>query len=272
MLARDGRVVWLQTVVSVTQQEGKPTKICGFMIDISERKRAEEALRELGGRLITAQEAERRRVARELHDDLNQKMALLTMGLDQLAQGTQDSFSSRVHFRKLQKQAQEISADIQRLSHQLHPSKLYHLGLAAAVKSLCKELSESTNLKIEFQPSGLLTPLSKDVTLCAFRIVQEALRNCVKHSRAQTVRVVVEKTHDTVQLSVSDDGCGFDMESDAMEKGLGFISMKERLHLVGGQIQIRSRKLRGTSINVSIPLVCESDSEQSLTEDFVTSP
>ena len=240
-------------------ENGKPTSMHGFMIDISERKRAEEALQALSGRLIAAQEEERRRVARELHDDLNQRMALVAIELAQLAQETQKMVSLRPRFRKLQKQANEISSDIHRLSYKLHPSKLDHLGLAAAVKSLCKESSGVGNLKIELKQTGFPAVLSNDVTLCAFRVVQEALRNCVKHSGAQTVRVVLEKTDDTLHLSVSDTGCGFDTQSDVMKMGLGFVSMKERLLLVGGEIQIHSRPLQGTSIKVSIPLGCESD-------------
>jgi PAS domain S-box-containing protein len=255
MIASDGRLLWLQNLVSVTRENGKPTKMHGFMIDISERKRAEEALEAVSGRLIAAQEEERRRVARELHDDLNQRMALLSIELEQLAQGNQNPFLMRESLGKLQHHAREISADIHRISYKLHPSKLDHLGLEASVNSLCKELSESRTLRIEFKQSGFPATLPKDVTLCAFRIAQEALRNCINYSEAETVRVGLEKTDDEVRLSVVDDGRGFDMESDAMKKGLGFISMKERVHLVGGELQISSRPLRGTCIRVSIPLV-----------------
>lgn len=255
IVARDGRIVWLQNLVSVTRENGKPTKMRGFMIDISERKRTEEALQDLGGRLIAAQEEERRRLARELHDDLNQRMALLSIELEQLAQGIHKPPSVRGRLRKLQKQAQEISADIHRLSYKLHPSKLDHLGLSAAVKGLCQEISESQDIKIELKQTGFPADLPKDVTLCAFRIVQEALRNCVKHSGAQTVHVLLEKTADAVRLSVTDYGCGFDMESDVMKKGLGFMSMRERLHLLGGRFQIHSRPSQGTCIKVSIPLI-----------------
>ena len=211
----------------------------GFMIDISERKRAEEALKYLGSRLIAAQEEERKRVARELHDDLNQRMAVLSIELEQLGQKIQKNNSLRKRLHKLQLQAQEISSDIHRLSYQLHPSKLDHLGLAAAVKSLCDELSlvQSGKLRIHFHQSGLPADLPKDTTLCIFRITQEVLRNCVKHSGAESAQVVLTKTDHAIRLSVSDNGCGFDTRSDLMEKGLGFISMQERLRLVGGEIE-----------------------------------
>ncbi len=160
---------------------------------------------------------------------------------------------------------------MRRLSHRLHRSKLDHLGLAAAVKGLCRELSERTNPDIQLKLKGFPATLSQEVTLCAFRILQEALRNSVKHSGAQTLQVLIEKAEDELRLSISDDGCGFDMESDAFRKGLGFISMKERLHLVGGTIRIESRPLRGTSISVSIPLVCDGDFEEPLSEFFLNS-
>ena len=261
MVGSDGRISWVENLVSVTPEDGVAKRMRGFMIDISERKRAEEALKYLGSRLIAAQEEERKRVARELHDDLNQRMAVLSIELEQLAQTTpQKNDSLRKSLHKLQFQAQEISSDIHRLSYQLHPSKLDHLGLAAAVKSLCDELSLVQNGKprIHFHQSGLPADLPKDTTLCIFRITQETLRNCVKHSGAEAAQVVLTNTGHAVRLSVSDNGCGFDTRSDLMEKGLGFISMQERLRLVGGEINICSRPRHGTRIDVSVPLNRES--------------
>jgi PAS domain S-box-containing protein len=257
IVASDGRIVWLQNLVSITRENDKPTKVHGFMIDISERKSAEVALQELGGQLITAQEEERSRIARELHDGLNQRIALLSIALSQIAQETHLSPSLLRSFWKLQGQVQEISGDVHRLCYKLHPSQLDHLGLAPAVKSLCEELSNT--LMIELKQKGFPATLPQDVTLCAFRIVQEALRNCVRHSGARTVKVNLEMRDDAVRISVSDDGCGFDMESDSMKKGLGFISMRERLHLVGGAIQIQSQRLQGTEIKVLIPLSPDKD-------------
>ena len=157
MLGKDDRVCWVQNLVSVTRENDVPRRMVGFMIDISERKRAEEALKYLGSRLIAAQEEERKRVARELHDDLNQRMAVLSIELEQLSQKVQKHPSLRNRLYKLQLQAQEISSDIHRLSYQLHPSKLDHLGLAAAVKSLCDEfsLAQSGKPRIHFHQSGL---------------------------------------------------------------------------------------------------------------------
>lgn len=258
MLGSDNRVAWVQNLVSVTPEKGTAGRLHGFMIDISERKRAEEALKFLGSRLIAAQEDERKRVARELHDDLNQRMAVLSIELEQLSQKIEKPFSLRKRVQKLQLQAQEISTDIHRLSYKLHPSKLDHLGLAAAVKTLCDELSLTQNgkLRVHFHQTGLPAELSKDVTLCLFRIAQEGLRNCVKHSGAELVQVMLTKTDHSIRLSVSDNGCGFNTRSELMEKGLGFISMQERLRLVGGEIDVFSKPRRGTRIDVSIPLNC----------------
>ncbi|MFL6228110.1 MAG: sensor histidine kinase, partial [Pyrinomonadaceae bacterium] len=154
----------------------------------------------------------------------------------------------------LQQKAREISAEIHRLSYRLHPSKLDHLGLAAAVESLCEELSATCPIKIELHRTAFPASIPKDVSLCVFRIAQEALRNCIKHSGALNARVVLENTGVAVRLSVSDDGCGFDPKSEALKKGLGFTSMRERLRLVGGELRIYSQPLCGTRLEISVPL------------------
>lgn len=257
MIGNDGRVAWVQNLVSVMPEQGSAGRMHGFMIDISERKRAEETLKFLGSRLIAAQEEERKRIARELHDDLNQRMAVLSIELDQLSQKIQKSLALRKRVHQMQLQAQEISSDLHRLSYKLHPSKLDHLGLAAAVKSLCDELSLSGKLRVHFHQNGVPADLPKDVTLCLFRIAQETLRNCVKHSGAESVQVLLTKTSHAIRLTISDNGCGFDTKSDLMHKGLGFISMHERLRLVDGEIKISSQPQRGTRIDVLIPLKVE---------------
>lgn len=253
MIAKNGCVVWLHNLATVFRVNNQPKTIRGFSIDVTKSKQAEAALRDLGGRLINAQEDERRRIARELHDDLNQRMALLSIELDQLGK-VKRPMDLRDRLQSLQSQAQEISADIHRLSYRLHPSKLDHLGLAAAVESLCQEISASGNPQIDLREHGFPANLPKEVTLCVFRIVQEALRNCAKHSGAATAHVVLENTGEEIRLSVSDEGCGFETESEAMKSGLGFTSMQERLRTVGGKMQIHSQPLQGTVIEVSVPL------------------
>ena len=263
MLGSEGRVAWVQNLVSVTPGSGGTAgRMHGFMIDISERKHAEESLKYLGSRLIAAQEEERKRVARELHDDLNQRMAVLSIELGLLSERIQKSRGLRKRAEKLQLQVQEISSDIHRLAYKLHPSKLDHLGLAAAVKSLCDELPPmpAGKARVHFHQSGVPAELPKDVKLCLFRVAQEVLRNCVKHSGANFVQVLLVKTAHAIRLSISDNGCGFDTRSELMEKGLGFISMQERLRLVGGEIKIYSQPRRGTRIDASVPLNSRTES------------
>jgi len=253
MLTNDESIVWIHNLVSITRAAGRIVGVHGFMIDITEQKRIQKVLRDLGSRLIAAQEKERSRVARELHDDLNQRMALLSIELEQLGSETKNPRTLRRHVHKLQQSVEEIAADIHRLSYRLHPSKLDHLGLLPAVESLCKETSND-KLTVIFRQSGFPIDLSQDVTLCLFRIAQEALRNTVKHSDAQIARLNLERTDDGVRLTISDNGQGFNTESNAMRSGLGFTSMRERLRLVDGQIEIKSRRMEGTTIEVSIPL------------------
>ena len=253
MLASDESIVWIHNLVSITRAAGRVVGVHGFMIDITEQKRIQEVLRDLGSRLIAAQEKERSRVARELHDDLNQRMALLSIELEQLGLEAKNPRLMRRRVHKLQESVEEIAADIHRLSYRLHPSKLDHLGLVPAAESLCKEISND-KLRVIFRQSGFPADLSQDVTLCLFRIAQEALRNTVKHGDAQIAQVNLEKMDDQVRLTISDDGRGFDAESNVMRSGLGFTSMRERLRLVNGKIEIKSRRMEGTTIEVSVPL------------------
>lgn len=259
MLAKDGRVVWLRNLVTIERNGDDPNNVYGFMIDVTDRRRAEEAWLDLSRRLITTQEYECGRIARELHDDFNQRMALLSIELEQLGKGIPEVGDQEL-CEKLKRQVQEISADIHRLSYRLHPSKLDHLGLSAAVKSLCEELSHSAKLKIAYQSVGFPSTLPKDLELCLFRIVQESLRNCIKHSGAKSIQVVLARTRNDVRLSISDNGNGFDKKAETMRKGLGFLSMRERLNLVNGEMHVYSQPRRGTRIEVLVPLGSETKS------------
>ncbi len=224
--------------------------------DITRRRKAEEELRNIGGRLINAQEEERSRLARELHDDLSQRLALLAIGIEQLGQKVPESQSGlRSCVQHLWTQTNELCSDIHTLSYQLHPFKLDHLGLSAAIKSLCEELSGHQGLKIRFQQKGFPAELPEDVTLCVFRIAQESLHNVIKHSGARDAQVTVTRTAGAVRLRISDEGCGFDIEFAKTKKRLGLISMKERLRLVGGEISIHSQPAKGTQIDVLVPVV-----------------
>ena len=214
----------------------------------------EEVLREAAVRLIAALEDERSRVAREIHDDLGQKIALLSMELCQFGQKIKDQEPLRRACQNLQNQVQEISTDVNRLAYKLHPAMLDNVGLLAAMKSLCLEITASGKLSVEFYHQGSFSELPKDVSLCIFRIAQEALRNCMKHSDAEFAEAVLLNTGKEVRLSVLDEGRGFDMNRKTVGQGLGFTSMRERLRIVGGTMKINSRPSHGTRIEVSVPL------------------
>ena len=229
------------------------TNLVSF-VDLTDRKNAAAALAKVGGRLIEAQEEERTRIARDLHDDIGQQLALLAIELGKLRE-TPTKFRTQIreHANKLQKRVSEICKDVEAISHELHSSKLELLGLKAAVKSLCKEFADYHKVKIDFDAKDLPNPLPKDISICLFRVAQEALRNGVKHSQAGRFQVQLSETPGAVHLSVRDEGVGFDPETAMNRRGLGLISMRERITLVKGTMAIRSKPQGGTEIHCSVP-------------------
>jgi signal transduction histidine kinase len=227
----------------------------GSCIDISERKTAERVLEDLSGQLIRAREDECARIARELHDDVIQRMTLMSFALEQLEQGVPDTNGNMAEqLTKLMKQTLEVSREIHRISHDLHPSKLVYLGLVASVKSLCDELQQVHQLRIEFTHDGVPVDLPQEMSLCLYRIAQECLNNVIKHSGARDATVNLLGTGDAIVLRVSDTGLGFDADSPVIKRGLGLVSMRERLRLVGGTISVESRPSQGTHVTGSVPL------------------
>ncbi|HET6574373.1 MAG TPA: ATP-binding protein [Fimbriiglobus sp.] len=233
-----------------------------LLVQRMRRRRAEDGLRAsqremrlLTGRLLEAQEAERRRIARELHDDLNQSLALLSVELDILGQFPPTSaavITDRI--QELSARARDLSSTVHDLSHRLHPSKLEQLGLVAALGGLCRELTQSHSLEVRFTHHPGPGVIAPDAVLCLYRIAQEALQNVVKHSRSLHAAVELSGTADVIRLRVSDDGVGFEPGTVSGNDGLGLISMRERLLLVGGEITIDSRPLGGTRIDVRVPV------------------
>lgn len=222
--------------------------------DISERRVAEGTLSSLSPRLIEAQETERSRVAGELRDDLNQRMALLQIGLAQFERAVPGlSPQARIQLHSLTEVATEIASSIHNLSHRLRPSLLDLLGPAASIERLCRELSDRHNLEIKFVHHSIPEQIPKDVTLCLYRISQEALRNVAKHSGAAGAEVELLGHDDRIELCISDSGVGFSPESAKRTSGLGLLSMQERLRLVGGQLSVESEPSHGTRIRVRIP-------------------
>jgi PAS domain S-box-containing protein len=228
----------------------------GSCIDITDRKLAEEALSTVGQRLMEAQEEERRRIARELHDDINQRLALLSNGLQEFEQATSAKNASLPQrgLQELWQLTNEIANDVQQISHQLHPSKLHFLGLAAAVRDLCREFSHQHKVKIECVVQDLPKDLEENISLSLFRTAQESLRNAVKHGQARHVKVEMTCQSSVVQLRISDDGNGFDPENVHHKHGLGLVSMRERLRSVGGEFSIWSKPSLGTQVEGRVPV------------------
>jgi PAS domain S-box-containing protein len=227
----------------------------GSCMDITDRIRAEQGVIDLSGRLISAQEDERSRIARELHDDFSQRLALLAIQLGQASQSLPDTdkaLGESLH--AMWERTTELSADIHKLSHQLHSSKLHHLGLLAAAKSLCEETGKQHHVQIEFLHHEMPEEISPDVGLCFFRIVQEALNNIVKHSGAKQAHVEFVGSPSLIRLRIVDAGVGFDPSSMAARGGLGLASMRERLRLLGGTIALYSSPMEGTEIVAEVPL------------------
>ncbi len=250
----NGQLRWISSRGRVEFSQGKPVLIRGASLDITARRQAEEAARSLSGRLIHAQEAERKRLARELHDDVNQSLALLAVELDMSAQkppATSSAVSERM--RDLSDQVKSLSSSVHRLSHELHPAKLEQLGLVPAVRGFCRELGAAHGITIEYEPHAVPRLVPDEIALCLYRIVQEALQNVIKHSGSAIAKVQLMPKENELCLIVSDQGCGFDPMITTDDGSLGLVSMRERVRLVGGQITVESRKGEGTRIAVQIP-------------------
>jgi PAS domain S-box-containing protein len=223
--------------------------------DISERKRSEEKLVALRNRLTRAQEEERARIARDLHDDAGQRLALLSIDLEQLKQASADLKSSLTHqLEALVRAASEIASDIHNVSRRLHPSQVELLGLRTALTNFCRDFAARNEMEIEFQDSGTQQKPSQDAALCLFRVAQEAIRNVQKHSGTRRALVQLDEISGSLRLRVSDQGAGFATDSAEYSEGLGLLSMQERLHSLGGELFIHSRPGGGTCIEACIPL------------------
>jgi PAS domain S-box-containing protein len=256
MVRADGAHRWITARGEV--QRDSTDRIAGLrgtVQDITERKGAEEALSSVNRRLIEAQETERARIARELHDDIGQRLMVLGMALDQVKR-LQPQLASEALDRlsAVQKQTSEIVVAVQALSHELHSPRLLHLGVVAAMRGFCAEFSEQKNVEVAFGHRAVPASVPPDVALCLFRVLQEALRNAMRHSQVRQVDVHLRGTGDALYLTVHDQGVGFDVAAAGRGPGLGLTSMKERLTLVGGDLFVKSQPAHGTTLRARVPV------------------
>lgn len=263
-------------VVPRFSEAGELLGFAGSILDITERRQAEEQLRtanaqlqtelaerirreqeiqSLSARLIGVREDERKRLARELHDDLNQQIAAVSLGMGnlkrQIAQQPAEAMgqSDRIHHKLVQ-----IAETVRRMSHELHPAMLELYGLVAALRSCCSELTALTGIRISFTPDGSFDGVPSSIALCVYRVTQEALQNVARHAQAHTAHVALSHADGILQLTVSDTGVGIDLARVKARTGLGLISIRERVRFVGGTVEINGQPNEGTQLTVRIPL------------------
>jgi signal transduction histidine kinase len=224
---------------------------------VEDRKIAGQRLANLSRGLIEAQEKERTRIARELHDDIGQRFALLGIALEQLKKSIRYRPENEMRIDDIRRDVSDMATDIQSLSHQLHSSKLEYLGLVAAIRIFCSEFAERQNMQIDFRSHDVPGMLRYEVSLCLFRVLQESLQNSAKHSGARNLEAQLWASSAQIHLTVRDSGRGFDVAAASRGAGLGLISMQERLKSVGGTLSIESQHGSGTTIHARIPLDSE---------------
>jgi len=260
---KDGALIWGRLSISLMQNvTGSNPLVVAMVADVTEKRAAEEKLcqseaklKMLTGQLIQAQEVERAWVARELHDDVSQRLVLLALNLGRLQQNLPASASEFTQeIAKARKEVEDLGNDIQGLSHRLHSSKLEITGLPSAAASFCKELSDRQKVEIDFHSENIPKELSKEISLCLFRVLQEALQNAARHSGSRHCQVSLSVASDEIYLIVRDSGSGFDPAEAMKGRGLGLTSMKERLKLVNGDLSIDSQPHFGATIQARVPL------------------
>jgi PAS domain S-box-containing protein len=248
-LTRTGARVGVSLTVSpLRDPSGNVVGIAKVARDISEQLRARETLSAVNRSLIEAQERERTRIARELHDDIGQRLALVLGELRAAESGGLSDLSG------LQAEVAQIAVDVHALSRDLHPSRLGLLGLAAASRSFCRTLAEQQKVTIDVHTAGVPRHLPPDASLVLYRILQEALHNCVKHSRDRRFEVRLWSAGDALHMVVRDRGVGFDVGAAGWGPGIGLVSMQERIKLVSGELSITSAPHQGTAIHARVPL------------------
>jgi PAS domain S-box-containing protein len=270
MVAANGRTIWLHQVVNLVCEPGQPMHLAGISIDISELKHVQERLEILGGRILKAQDDERSHIARELHDDIGQRLALASMDLARLeTTSTESTNELRGAVTSVRKQILEITNDIRALAHGLHSHILDLRGLVSASDDFCRELSARRNINIKFQSVRVPTHTPDTINLGIFRVLQEALQNAVKHSGAKTFEVTLSGASHSIELSVKDDGRGFGPKEALSGRGLGLTGMDERIKLLGGEFSIDTRPSGGTTVRARVPLNPRVESLDAVPQDHI---
>ena len=224
--------------------------------DMTQARRAQEMNRSLAGRLLTSQETERTRIARDLHDGVCQEVASITVDISYLRQRIGGLESGEVHevLLSVEQRAAAVAEALRRLSHGLHPTVLHHIGLVAALQAHCAEVERQHHLRVTFESAGEIEPVDQPAALSLFRIAQEALRNAVHHGHARQANVSLSRTATGgLELSVRDDGSGFEVGAAGSHGGLGLVSIQERVRLFDGDVDVKSAPGQGTSIRVRVP-------------------
>jgi len=256
---QDGVYRWMFDVASPrVDGDGSFAGFIGSAVDVTDQKRAREALEQVSGQLIDAQEKERRRLARELHDDICQRLAMLSLKIERVSKGWgRGQLSVADQLEQIWQQCSNLTGDVQALSHELHPSILDNLGLATAVKSFCREVSEQSGVVVEFAGKNIPDTVPREVALSLFRVVQEAVHNAIKYSGAKHFEVRLRGESDHLELEVSDEGVGFDAANRKNGGGLGLVSMAERIYQVNGTFEVASQPNAGTRIRACVPLTIQ---------------
>jgi PAS domain S-box-containing protein len=235
------------TVSPLRDATGALIGITKIARDTSEQRKAREALSAVNRKLIAAQEQERSRIARELHDDICQRLSMLAFDI------TAGAPRGDSHADQLQRKVSEIAKDVQALSHNLHSGKLELLGLAGACQRFCEEFADQHKVMVKLDTQDVPRQIPPDISLCVYRILQEALSNAAKHSGVREFEIRLWATFTAVHLTVTDHGAGFDVAAATASPGIGLVSMQERVKLVCGKLSIESASQRGTSIQVHVP-------------------
>ena len=221
---------------------------------VAELRVSHDRIHQLAGHLITAQEAERTRIARELHDDVNQKIASLAIGLSRVRRHIADGGEAANDLSGLQERTATLADEVRHISHRLHSSVLQHAGLVAALDSACREFAIDHGIEVDVETRGDVDAVDYEIALCLYRVAQEALRNAARHAQARTVRVSVARDAHSICLQVADDGRGFDPRAARMERGLGLVSLEERARLVHGTLEVESNPGDGTIVRLKASL------------------